>query len=38
MALGEVGWGDMDWIGLAQDRTGGELLWIRYSKVSTVDR
>jgi hypothetical protein len=21
-----VGWGDVDWIGLAQDRTGGELL------------
>jgi hypothetical protein len=20
MGLGEVGWGDMDWIGLAQDR------------------
>jgi hypothetical protein len=20
MALGEVGWGDVDWIGLAQDR------------------
>jgi hypothetical protein len=20
MDLGEVGWGDMDWIGLAQDR------------------
>jgi transcription termination factor 2 len=26
MNLGEVGWGDVDWIGLAQDRTGGELL------------
>jgi hypothetical protein len=27
MDLGEVGWGDVDWIGLAQDRgTGGELL------------
>jgi hypothetical protein len=23
--LGEVGWGDVDWIGLAHDRTGGEL-------------
>jgi hypothetical protein len=23
--LGEVGWGDVDWIGLAQDR-----YWIRY--------
>jgi hypothetical protein len=27
MDLGEVGWGDVDWIGLAQ--AGGELLWIR---------
>jgi hypothetical protein len=29
MDLGEVGWGDVDWIGLAKDRrigTGGELL------------
>jgi hypothetical protein len=26
MDLGEEGWGDMDWIGLAQDRTGGEFL------------
>jgi hypothetical protein len=24
--LGEVGWGDVDWIGLAQDRNNGELL------------
>jgi hypothetical protein len=23
---GEVGWDDMDWIGLAQDRESGELL------------
>jgi hypothetical protein len=22
MDLGEVGWGDLDWIGLAQDRNG----------------
>jgi hypothetical protein len=26
MGLVEVGWGDVDWIGLAQDRKGGELL------------
>jgi hypothetical protein len=26
MDLGEVGWGDVDWIGLAQDRNSGELL------------
>jgi hypothetical protein len=26
MDPGEIGWGDVDWIGLAQDRTGGELL------------
>jgi hypothetical protein len=26
MALGEVGWGDVDWIGLVKDRNGGELL------------
>jgi hypothetical protein len=26
MDLGEVGWGDMDWIGLAQGRTDRELL------------
>jgi hypothetical protein len=26
MDLGEVGWGDVDWIGLAKDRKGGELL------------
>jgi hypothetical protein len=26
MDLGEVGWGDVDWIGLAQDRKNGELL------------
>jgi hypothetical protein len=25
MDLVEVGWGDVDWIGLAQDGTGGEL-------------
>jgi hypothetical protein len=30
MDVGEVGWGDEDWIGLAQIGTGGELLWIRY--------
>jgi hypothetical protein len=33
MDLGEVGWGDVDCIGLAQDRNigiGGELLWIQY--------
>jgi hypothetical protein len=29
MDFGEVGWGDVDWIGLAQDSKGGELLWIR---------
>jgi hypothetical protein len=27
MDLGEVGWGDVDWIGLAQDRNR----WIRTS-------
>jgi hypothetical protein len=26
MDLGEVGWGDVDWIGLVQDRGSGELL------------
>jgi hypothetical protein len=26
MDFGEVGWGDVDWIGLAQDSKGGELL------------
>jgi hypothetical protein len=27
MYVGEMGWGDVDWIGLAKDRkTGGELL------------
>jgi hypothetical protein len=26
MDLGEVGWGDVDWIGLARIETGGELL------------
>jgi hypothetical protein len=26
MDLGEVGWDNVYWIGLAQDRTGGELL------------
>jgi hypothetical protein len=26
MDLVAVGWGDVDWIGLAQDRDGGELL------------
>jgi hypothetical protein len=26
MDLGEVGWGDVDWIDLAKDRTDGELL------------
>jgi hypothetical protein len=26
MDLGEVGWGDMDWIGLAQDRDKGRAL------------
>jgi hypothetical protein len=25
MDLGEVGWGGVDWIDLAQDREGGEL-------------
>jgi hypothetical protein len=30
MDLVEVGWGDVDWIGLAQEGTGGELLRIRY--------
>jgi hypothetical protein len=30
MDIGEVGWGDVDWIGLAKVWTGGELLWIRY--------
>jgi hypothetical protein len=29
MGLGEVGWGAVDCICLAQDRTSGELLWIR---------
>jgi hypothetical protein len=26
MDLGEVGWGDVDWIGLSEEGTGGELL------------
>jgi hypothetical protein len=26
MDLGEVGWNDVDWIDLAQNRKGGELL------------
>jgi hypothetical protein len=26
LSLREVGWGDVDWVGLARDRTGGELL------------
>jgi hypothetical protein len=26
MGLGEVGWGDVDWIGLAQDRNGWRAL------------
>jgi hypothetical protein len=26
MDLVEVGWGDVDWMGLAQETTGGELL------------
>jgi hypothetical protein len=26
MDLGEVGWGDVDWIGLAQDRDRGRAL------------
>jgi hypothetical protein len=26
MDLGEMGWDGVDWVGLAQDRTGGELL------------
>jgi hypothetical protein len=30
MDLGEVGWGGVDWIGLARIGTGGELLLIRY--------
>jgi hypothetical protein len=30
MDFGEVGWDDVDWIGLAKDREGGKLLWIRY--------
>jgi hypothetical protein len=28
--LVEVGWGDVEWIGLAQERAGREVLWIRY--------
>jgi hypothetical protein len=30
MDLGEVEWGDMDWIGLVRVGAGGELLRIRY--------
>jgi hypothetical protein len=30
MELGEIGWGDVDWIGLTQDRIRGELLRILY--------
>jgi hypothetical protein len=30
MDLGDVGWCDVDWIGLTQDRNRWELLWIRY--------
>jgi hypothetical protein len=26
MDFGEVGWDDVDWIGLAKDREGGKLL------------
>jgi hypothetical protein len=26
MDLGEVGWGDVDWIGLAKDRNSGKLV------------
>jgi hypothetical protein len=26
MDLGKVGWGDVDWIGLAQDRNSGRAL------------
>jgi hypothetical protein len=29
MDLSEMGWDGMDWIGLAQDRTSGELLWMQ---------
>jgi hypothetical protein len=28
MYLVEVGWGDVDWIGLAQDRNRWRVLWI----------
>jgi hypothetical protein len=30
MDLGEVGWGDVDWIGLVQDRNRWRALVIRY--------
>jgi hypothetical protein len=30
MDLVEVGWGDVDWTGLAQVGIGGGLLWMRY--------
>jgi hypothetical protein len=30
MDLVEFGWGDVDWIGLAQDRDRWRALWIRY--------
>jgi hypothetical protein len=29
MDLGEIGWSDVDWIGLAQDRESGELMLMR---------
>jgi hypothetical protein len=28
MDLGEMGWGDVDWIGLAQDRNSVLNLWV----------
>jgi hypothetical protein len=29
MDFGEIGWDDMDWLDVAQDRDSGGLLWAR---------
>jgi hypothetical protein len=30
MYLLEIGWENVEWIQLAQDRAGGDLLWMRW--------